>query len=766
MFISLDLETTGFRPDEDQIIEFGAIKFDLNGPKERLTFLINPEIEIPEIVSHITKIYDKDVKDAPLFKDKAEEIKNFIGDLPIVGHNIQFDTNFLRDKGIELTNEEYDTFEFAGLVIPNAPSYSLEILSQILNLTHTDKHRALDDSIAAMELFLKLVDKFQELDKKLIKRIHAACKKSDWPMAKVLLGLDSKATKAIQEEAKPQEVVEKISLNPNAQLFEKARPYDNLANSLAQSVTPNTYIALPSDIFLSLSQTLPESIARLDLPENYISPKRLKEFEQQEYLEGPELRALIKYIIWSEQTSTGLLDEVHLFHEEEKARSQVNANEYYSNPSEEPFIKKAKEADEKGASICSYKYIIDKNPEMEELIIIDFDQFSQSVYFGRSDYLTLEKLIGPLMLLPQNNATESLISKSTILFGLIGIIFEKFNDQSAYTPRSNVQEQSLDTKEWHDACDLLNQLIEVSKELGEIKSQKTISYLKMWKHNLEALTQIFRNPDLDKYMIWIEKNYQETLVIRKSPYSLAIGISDILSKCKNFKIIEDVIELDDDAAFFKKLYGLPQEAIVEKNSKSNENLDIKLIENYAPDKNTTIENELIEFCRNKRGNIALIFNSKSQVQKATVLLSKVLKEDGISVVSQLSGSMGKLEQRYQEDPENSILIISGRSWERFKYNQLIDTIIIEKLPFNPPSESFIVSTSKTFNDPFNEFQVPLAVISLKKIIYHLQNGHPSEKDLNIYILDGRIKEKAYGRAFLKNLDSINRVKTIKLNKLI
>lgn len=765
MFISLDLETTGFRPDEDQIIEFGAIKFDLDGPKESLTFLINPEIEIPEIVSHITKIYDNDVKDAPLFADKKQEIQDFIGDLPIVGHNIQFDTNFLRDKGINLTNPEYDTFEFAGLVIPNSPSYSLEILSQVLELTHQDKHRALDDSIAAMELFLRLVDKFQSLDPKLIERIHAACKKTDWPMAKVLLDLKPKKS---DKKAKPfveAPKLEETNLDAEAELFEKAKPYNNLAFSLAQKISSDSYLALPHDLFVELSQTLPENIARLDLPENYISPKRLQELEDQEFLEGPELRALIKFMIWMEQTETGLLSEVNLFHEEQKTKTQVNANSFYSNPDEEPFIKKAKDRDKEGAAICSYKYIIDKNPEMKELIIVDFANFSQKVYNGRSTYLTLDKLIQPLTLLPHNSSIEKLISKCTFLFGAIGILFEKYNDESPYTPRSNVTEQSLETKEWKDCLDLINQLMEISKDLAEIKSQKTISYLKNWKLNLTTLTEIFREPEIDKYMIWIEKNYHDELALRKSPYSLATAIHDILAKCEKYKVIDDIIDLNDDGSFFKKLYGLPAESKIAPKTENNENLTIKLVENYAPSKAEIVPQEIIDYCRERKGKVALVYNSKSQVQKTTVLLAQVLKEDGITVVSQLSGSLGKLEQRFQEDPENSILILTGRTWQKFKYNNLVDTILIEKLPFNPPSEPFIVSNSKNFDDPFNDFQIPMAITNLKKIIQHLKNGHPADKELKIYMLDNRIKQKAYGRAFLKNLDSINRVTTTKLHKL-
>jgi len=133
----------------------------MDGGKETLQFLLKSEIPIPPIVTHITKIKNEDIADAPTFAEKKEEIKAFIGDLPIIGHNIEFDTNFLKAKGIELTNAEYDTHMLAGMVLHNLPSYSLEVISQMLGLQHEDKHRALDDAIAAMELFLELNKRFE-----------------------------------------------------------------------------------------------------------------------------------------------------------------------------------------------------------------------------------------------------------------------------------------------------------------------------------------------------------------------------------------------------------------------------------------------------------------------------------------------------------------------------------------------------------------------------------------------------------------------------
>lgn len=179
MYVALDLETTGFDKDNDRIIEFAAVKFDEDKIIEKYQTLISPGLEIPQIVTIITGIEDKDVENAPKFSQKADEIKEFIGDLPIVGHFIQFDTGFLNAYGMKLKNIEYDTCSIASMLMPNENSYSLEALAQNLGIEHKDSHRALDDTIAAAKLFQKLLKLLKDLPEDILNAIAFYTEKSN-----------------------------------------------------------------------------------------------------------------------------------------------------------------------------------------------------------------------------------------------------------------------------------------------------------------------------------------------------------------------------------------------------------------------------------------------------------------------------------------------------------------------------------------------------------------------------------------------------------
>ncbi|HMR01500.1 MAG TPA: 3'-5' exonuclease, partial [Candidatus Gracilibacteria bacterium] len=152
-FVALDIETTGFDAEKDQVIEIAAIKFDDNKVIDTFDTLVHPNRNVPPIIIHMTGISDEMLEGAPQFEDIKEKLVQFIGKHPIVGHNISFDVGFLNQKGCALTNPLFDTLDLASMLIPGLPSYSLDTLTRSLKIKHENKHRALSDTQATQELF-------------------------------------------------------------------------------------------------------------------------------------------------------------------------------------------------------------------------------------------------------------------------------------------------------------------------------------------------------------------------------------------------------------------------------------------------------------------------------------------------------------------------------------------------------------------------------------------------------------------------------------
>lgn len=751
MFISLDLETTGFDPEKDQIIEFGAIKFDLEGSKESLQILIHPEREIPEIVTLITKIKDTDVVNAPTFAEKKDEIEAFIGDLPIVGHNIQFDTNFLRAKGVPLKNKEYDTHVLAGMLLQNMPSYSLEVISHTLGLMHEDKHRALDDAIAAMELFQELVKRFQNLPEKLIQKIQTLCQKSDWDVKDLILTLNHKP-QTLRPILDPRPLddapsnYKKILAETNSGLFEEIPPYENLIKDLSVNASPNTYITLPYQIFKEVEIHIPDNISKIDSYRNYISQVRLEEFERQEHYDNDEISALLKYLIWIEETKTGLLSELRIFGKEKKTYDKVRVNEN-GNTIAEKFIKKALEKDEKSAAISTHQYIIENSlPKGSDLIVLDLDQFKKTLHRHLSIYLKLDIMVAPLQFLqelhPQNQSLTSLINKSEMLFGIVENIFEKHNDQNEYSPRCNSTPEIRDSQEWKNCQDLSNSLIQISKELGEISTENTQGYLQNWKANLKGLHSFFFDEGVKFNLRWIDRDYRTTEVtLRKIPKSTDEEMQEIFNNCSSYKIIGENLE-STSTELDLPLHNFTTKA---------ENIEIEIISDLANHDSKRIIKYIAEEMKNTPQKAAMIFNAKKQLHIFTLELNQL----ETPIVSQLISSTGKLKAQFKQnvDLDQSVLaLMTPNVWEQFDHHKDVDHLFIHKIPFDPPSDPEIIAASEGKVNPFIEVQIPKAVNALIKMINRLHNSSKSLKKVTIF--DSRISNLDYGKLFTKKLKEV------------
>ena len=83
-----DIEATGVNVASDRIVEISILKVNTDNSTEIKTFRINPQILIPEIVSKIHGIYDKDVVDCPSFKEVAGQLLKFCNGA-IVGTSIK-----------------------------------------------------------------------------------------------------------------------------------------------------------------------------------------------------------------------------------------------------------------------------------------------------------------------------------------------------------------------------------------------------------------------------------------------------------------------------------------------------------------------------------------------------------------------------------------------------------------------------------------------------------------------------------------------------
>ncbi len=167
-FVVFDLETTGFSPISDRIIEIGAVKVEQGRITERFSTFVNPKVPIPFRITQLTSINDSMVMDAPDIETVLPQFLEFIGDAVLVAHNASFDVGFIeqnmryQDMTPDLTS--VDTVAMARILMPTLSKFKLNIVAKALNISLENHHRAVDDAGATAEIFVKFIEMLKDRD--------------------------------------------------------------------------------------------------------------------------------------------------------------------------------------------------------------------------------------------------------------------------------------------------------------------------------------------------------------------------------------------------------------------------------------------------------------------------------------------------------------------------------------------------------------------------------------------------------------------------
>ncbi len=219
-FVVFDIETTGFSPVNNRIIEIGAVKLRDGKVLDRFSAFINPQVPIPFEIEKLTGIRDDMVKDAPLVEEVLPKFLEFASGSVLVAHNAGFDMSFIIEnvrrlglsvqggifqphthcgetggtvsdfqgaeerqsiEGASGTEEDemtegagetpkssaaeftyIDTVGIARVLLPNQAKHTLDAVAKTLNVSLENHHRAVDDAECTAWIFLKLLEMLKD----------------------------------------------------------------------------------------------------------------------------------------------------------------------------------------------------------------------------------------------------------------------------------------------------------------------------------------------------------------------------------------------------------------------------------------------------------------------------------------------------------------------------------------------------------------------------------------------------------------------------
>ena len=178
--IALDIETTGLDPETDAVIEIGAVRFEGSRVDDEWSTLVQPGRPLPPFIVDLTGITDDMLRNAPRLSRVVADLAAFVGDAPVVGHNIAFDLSFLRRRGLFENNLALDTYDLASVVLPDAGRYRLTALAAALGVPVLGQHRALTDARTTCQIFHRLADRARELPTYVLREIVRLGENLEW----------------------------------------------------------------------------------------------------------------------------------------------------------------------------------------------------------------------------------------------------------------------------------------------------------------------------------------------------------------------------------------------------------------------------------------------------------------------------------------------------------------------------------------------------------------------------------------------------------
>ncbi|MBI5414673.1 hypothetical protein HZA38_04120 [Candidatus Peregrinibacteria bacterium] len=777
MLLFLDIETTGLSHEIADIFELSAARFD--GEKVIATFdeLIRPseeDFEIPPQIRRLCRITKDDLILKPQLKViRTKFLQEFLHeDDIIVGHNISFDTEFLRAKGFEFSNKEIDTYPLSTILLPDEESYSLEILTQKYELPHEGAHRAMSDVLANIELWKLLSTKYvlgtseptREKDRALLQKTSWSGKifffearmffeeEKHLQMARIS---EKKSCFFPLQKTEKEEVFQKEV----ASVFEKGKksiweisprfPSDPffLATESAVSFSSKHHVPVGivfsprmkpriRDLLSYFSEKFPHmSFVEFSLPEMKMCESRVQKFlEKPEYTDleaivglkvlrnlerGESSLPLLKREEWS--VSPEIRDTIHVDCSDSCPGKQF-LPEKLVGKYDIFFIPQKLLREYHG------KYILLEGAEYLEDILTLLSEIRVS----SEETLSLSSLF-----------SEDIREKIRFTFELLGGFLRKRAGENEYAVEIDVDAGIRKEKDWNEFFEVFSEILE---EIDQSNAPSSlIKAITLWRdffgenHRANEL-QFFRllpENSIECYRNSISLDFAWEDFSKKHPCFLLFG--EHFSK----NVREEwVLPFSLPAEIEKKMIFLgekPSPSLVRFSSSDGIS---------SGDNTPKVAAEwLLQIIDAPVRNILAHFPSQKMLEQVEEYLLHALSQNDIACITPKSGSRGKIQAILQK-PGRKILMGTSRFFDQvFPIEGIsFDVFFYQKFQFDPPGMALLSKRKNLFSHSFEEYIVPRSVARFERELFRLFS---SQKEPYVFFcFDPRIREKkGYGKFF-------------------
>ncbi|MCT4433867.1 3'-5' exonuclease [Lactococcus cremoris] len=773
----VDLEATDAHSSENKIIQIGIALVEGGKIVETYSTEVNPHEPLLPRISELTGLSDKQLKSAPDFSEVASEVRKLLTDSVFVAHNARFDYGLLEksflNAGLEFNEMlRVDTVDLARVFYPTFEKYGLEALSEKLDLAHDHPHAAVSDAYATAELLIRIEEKIQKLPRSVLEELlrhsdnllfesksfiqeqldktkirPAAFKVVHNIATRKFKSSVSKKNSVANLSANFSENISKLGLASRSKQEKLAHlmetEFTHLQASFIEAPTGlgKTYgYLLPlvaagqrivvstatkvlqkqlvNDVAPKLAETFGLKMAKIVGTKNYISLRKFSELLLNN-TDGKNFEIFkMKILIWLTETKTGELDEISKVMTNDDYFDGIRHDGYVNTKhfhyEQDFWLRAQKEAEQAEIKVVNHAYLIERLADYPETFlenrVLVVDEAQQ---------------LFPIM---ENAGQKSIKITDELL---------KIDSESSENPQ-------------------LTKRLQESLVFQLNKKELDLSKIKIDADEL-GLTELSALLEADNQIVWREND-----ILYSSDQDF-YNFERLIPKETKLFVLGATLSLSKDKPSFPELLGFKDYRFfkIEGSQATNQELltmaDAPNIKNVSLIDYADYTADTIAELAKLNLPIVVLFTSKMSL----TFVAEKLSAEGIDILAQdINGSPAQIKKKFDKG-EGKILLGLGSFWEGVdfdKQNQVI--LVIPRLPFATPDDILTKKYAKKFENPFYDFNVPMATLKMRQAIGRVNRR--KNQYSSIVVLDKRLGGKSYAKRMRKNLSEALPVKMLSL----
>lgn len=773
----VDLEATDAHSSENKIIQIGIALVEGGKIVETYSTEVNPHEPLLPRISELTGLSDKQLKSAPDFSEVASEVRKLLTDSIFVAHNARFDYGLLEksflNAGLEFNEMlRVDTVDLARVFYPTFEKYGLEALSEKLDLAHDHPHAAVSDAYATAELLIRIEEKIQKLPRSVLEELlrhsdnllfesksfiqEQLDKTKIRPAAfKVVHNI---ATRKFKSSVSKKNSVANLSANFSENISKlglaSRSKQEKLAHLMETELThlQASFIEAPTglgktygyllplvaagqrivvstatkvlqkqlvnDVAPKLAETFGLKMAKIVGTKNYISLRKFSELLLNN-TDGKNFEIFkMKILIWLTETKTGELDEISKVMTNDDYFDGIRHDGYVNTKhfhyEQDFWLRAQKEAEQAEIKVVNHAYLIERLADYPETFlenrVLVVDEAQQ---------------LFPIM---ENAGQKSIKITDELL---------KIDSESSENPQ-------------------LTKRLQESLVFQLNKKELDLSKIKIDADEL-GLTELSALLEADNQIVWREND-----ILYSSDQDF-YNFERLIPKETKLFVLGATLSLSKDKPSFPELLGFKDYRFfkIEGSQATNQELltmaDAPNIKNVSLIDYADYTADTIAELAKLNLPIVVLFTSKMSL----TFVAEKLSAEGFDILAQdINGSPAQIKKKFDKG-EGKILLGLGSFWEGVdfdKQNQVI--LVIPRLPFATPDDILTKKYAKKFENPFYDFNVPMATLKMRQAIGRVNRR--KNQYSSIVVLDKRLGGKSYAKRMRKNLSEALPVKMLSL----